>query len=458
MPGAVQCPSSAPSTKPGTGKGKATFSGAVVGTPLPSAGAGRAAVLAIRLPGGQVASAGWVSAGGRYSLKVDAGTYALVTWVADLKRAKFTQVASALVRAAPGAKRTLSLSTVLKKKRKLSMSRHTAGFGPPGFPTVPAPAGQTWVVVDPFRPGTGEMEGFGEGMQGMLITDLVQAAQAAAGRNGCDIRVSSLNYRIEDLIGEIKLQETPFIDPATRVARGGWVEPNAEVRGTFSNSDATQTATASVQVFKNGKSVGTATRTVGYGNAFDLPGLLAKDIVNLLCKEKPPIAYTGTLDGTAQLESGPGQTVTFTWKGTMTLSMLGDSPGGPGGAPGTWRIFGVDGGTVHIDISGAQGECSVSGAADDAFGKVGQLMVRIDGDRHDYQPTLEWSGQVVPTTFAGSDACKASVDLPLSEGSWARLDTTAPSDTYTLEGSVDRTIKPGFTEHTHWVFTPRAGG
>jgi hypothetical protein len=459
LPGAVTCPKSAPTgtkkkskAKPGA---KATFAGTVHGALPPAPRSGRSGVMALRLPGGEVAAASWVNTAGRYSLTVPPGTYALVTWIADVRHAKFTEVASALVHAAAGAKRSLPLQTVLKKKRKAAAYRRTAGLGPPGFPTIPPPAGELWAAVDPFPQGSGEMAGFGEGMQGMLITDLVQQGPAAA-RRGCTVKVSGITYRVQDLVGEIERSESPAFDPGTRIPRGHWIEPNVEIRGTFSNSDAAQTATASVTVVKNGRVVGTATRTADYDNAFDLPTLLAKDIVNLICKEKPPTAYTGALDGTARLETGPGQTVLFTWKGTMELTAAGDAPAGPGGAPGTWRIFTVAGGSVHIGVSGNQGDCSVTGSADDPFGGAGQLAVRIDGDRPQYQPTLGWSGQIVPTTFAGSDSCKASVDLPLSEGSWALLDTIASSDTFTLEGTADRTIKPGFTEHTHWVFTPRS--
>ncbi len=462
LPGAVTCPKSGTSGTPGkkptkTGKaatGKATFSGAVVGT-LPSGPTvGRSGVMALRLPGGSIAAVSLVNAAHRYTLTVPAGTYVLVTWTANFRSGKVTEVASAFLHAAAGAKRSLPLRTVLTKKRKTAAYRRSAGLGPPGWATIPPPAGELWAAVDPFPKGTGEMVGFGEGMQGMLITSLVQAAKAGPAR-GCTVKVSAINYRIEDVIGEIKRSETPAFDPGTKIPRGGWIEPNVEIRGTFSNSDASRTATASVTVVKNGKTIGSATRTATYENGVDLPDQLAKDIVNILCREKPPKAYDGVLDGTATLESGPGQTVTITWKATMALSAQGDAPGGPRGAPGTWRVFTVDGGDVHIDISGSQGDCSVSGSADDSVTPSGQLTVRIDGDKHDYQPTLPWSGENVTTTLAGSVSCNATADLALTEGSWAVLDGSASSDTFTLEGSADRTIRPGFTEHMHWVFTPR---
>jgi hypothetical protein len=460
LPGAVPCPTGKPAggakTKPKPKPtGKASFSGSVRGA-LPGAADGRAGVIAIRFPGGGVAAATRVGAGGHYALKVPAGTYALVTWIADLKRGAFSEVPSALVKASAGARRSLLLQTVLKKKkRKLAAASRPAGFGPPGWVTVPPPSGETWAVVDQFDDGTGDPQHvLGRSMQSMMITDLVQAANAAAGRKGCNVKVSALNYRIGDVISEIQRSESPNFDPGTRIPRGGWVEPNVEVRGTVSNDEAAGKATGTVEVFKNGKSVGTATRTTG--DYLDLSPLLAKDVVNLLCPEPPPKAYTGALDGTATLATGPGESVTVTWKGTMELSMKGDGPG-PGG--GTWRMFGVDGGSVHVSIGGSQGDCSVSGSADVPFSLTdGQLSVGIDGKPYRYQPILTWAGQNVPITLSGSDSCKGSGDLPLSEGAWARLDSPASSDTFTLEGSADRTIRPGFTEHMHWAFTPHSTG
>jgi hypothetical protein len=465
FPGAVPCPSGAAGGTPSKSKpkvktnpkstatGPASFSGTVRGT-LPGAAAGRAGVIAIRLPGAAVAASSRVAAGGHYALKVAAGAYVLVTWITDVKRGVFTEVPSAVVQASAGAKRSLPLQTVLKKKakRKPASARRPTGLGPPGWQTVPPPAGELWVATDPFDDGSGDPNSnISLGMQGMMITDLVPAADAAR-RPGCNVKVSGINYRIGDLIDEIQRSESPDFDPGTRIPRGGWVEPNVEVRGRISNNAATGRATATVEVFKNGKSVGTATRTSDY---LSLSRLLAKDVIKLICKAPPPKAYAGVLDGTATLATGPGENVTVTWKGTMELSMLGDGPG-PGG--GTWRTFGVTGGTVHVSISGSEGDCSVSGSADAPFSATdGQLSVRIDGDKPKYQPIMGWSGQDVPTTLSGSVSCNGSGDIPLSEAAWARLDSPAQSTTFTLSGSADRTIRPGFTEHMHWTFTPRRG-
>jgi hypothetical protein len=397
-----------------------------------------------------------VGVGGRYALKLPAGAYALVTWIADLKRGAFTEVPSALVRASAGAKRSLPLQTVLKKKkRKLATLRRPAGFGPPGWSTIPPPNGEMWVVTDPFDDGTGKPgSNLSLSMQSMMITDLVPAAAAVAGREGCVIKVSAINYRIEDLIGEIQRSESPAFDPGTRIQRGGWVEPNVEVRGTVSGDEAAGKVTATVEVFKNGKSLGTASRTTR--SFLDLTPLLAKDVVNLLCKEPPPKAYTGVLDGTARLARGPGENVTVTWKGTADLSMLADGPGPDGG---TWRMFGVDGGSIHVTISGSEGDCGVSGNADAALAATdGQISVSIDGDKHPYRPIMRWGGQNVPITLTGSDSCKGSGNIPLAEASWAELDTPDTSGTFTLDGEADRTVEPGFTEHMHWVFTPRNTG
>jgi hypothetical protein len=176
-------------------------------------------------------------------------------------------------------------------------------------------------------------------------------------------------------------------------------------------------------------------------------------VIKALCAV--PTAYTATLDGTAHLARGPGEDINVAWSGTMELAKLGDAPGGPGGAPGRWRAFGVTGGSVHVTISGSEGDCSVSGSADGAAGATdGNLTVRTDGTKHPYEPLMAWSGISVPITLTGSDSCSGAGDLPLNGAYWARLDSPTNSSSFTLEGSADRTLEPGFTEHMHWVFTP----
>jgi hypothetical protein len=463
VPGAVKCPSAGGSAGTGAsggrgrgGSGPATYAGVVSGTPIPAPGAGRGGVLALALPGGAVAATSTLTPSGRYSLKLPAGTYALVTWLADLKRGTFVEVASALVHATAGQKRTLPLTTTLRK-RKLTVARGIDLNLPPGFTTVPPPAGEKWVLVDTFPGGTGDNALLAKGMQDMLTTDLIQAAEAEKARSGCIVKVSGLNNRIEDLINELRLQETPSIDPATRVPRGHWVAPNGEIRGAISESAANHTVTASVEVIEGGRTVGTASRTVSDDNIFDLSPLLAKDVIRVLCSV--PTAYTATLDGTAHLARSPGEDINVAWSGTMQLAKLGDAPGGPGGAPGTWRAFGVVGGSVHVTISGSGGDCSISGSADAAAGATdGNLNVRTDGTRHPYEPVMAWGGASVPITLTGSDSCSGTGDIPLSGGYWARLDSPANSSSFALEGSADRTLEPGFTEHMHWVFTPRGSG
>lgn len=458
FPGAVTCPSGSGSSGTGKSKGGASgaahYSGAVSGTPLPAAGTGRGGVLALALPGGNIVAASALSGAGRYALTLPPGTYGLVTWIADLKRGTTTEVASALVHATAGQKRTVTLKTKLRKRK--AVARRLALDLPPGFTTVPAPAGEKWVMVDTFPGGTGEHALLERGMQDMLTTDLVQAAEAERARSGCIVKVSSLNNRVEDLVNELRLQESPLIDPATKVPRGHWVAPNVEVRGAVSDNAANNTVTASIEIVQNGQTIGTASHTVGDDNIFDLSPLLAKDVIKALCSI--PNAYTATLDGTAHLARSPGENLTVTWSGTMDLAKLGDAPGGPGGAPGTWRTYGVVRGSVHIAISGSEGDCSVSGSADGAAGATdGNLMVRTDGAKHPYMPHMAWGGESVPTTLTGPAGCSGHGDLPLNGASWAWLDGPADSSSFALEGSADKTIAPGFTEHMHWSFTPRSG-
>lgn len=465
LPGTVPCPSGGGSTgtakKPGTGSGAGTgpalYNGTVRGTPLPAPGTGRGGVFALALPGGAVAAASALTPAGRYSLKLPPGTYALVPWIADLKRRTFTEIASALVHATAGQRRTLPLTTQLRK-RKLAVARRASDLHlPPGFTTVPPPAGEKWVIIDTFPGGTGDNALLEKGMQDMLTTDVLFAAEAEKARSGCVVKVSSLNNRVEDLINELRLQETPDIDPATRVPRGHWVAPNGEVRGAISENAANHTVTASIEVVEGGRTVGTASHTVSDDDIFDLSPLLAKDVIKALCSV--PTAYTATLDGTAHLARSPGEDINVTWTGTMQLAKLGDAPGGPGGARGKWRAYGVVGGSVHVTISGSGGDCSVSGSADAAAGATdGNLNVRTDGTQHPYEPVMAWGGVSVPITLTGSDSCSGAGDLPLNGAYWARLDSPATSNSFALEGSADRTIEPGFTEHMHWVFTPRGSG
>ena len=436
--------------KPGkgspAGSGPAQYAGTVGGTPLPAPGAGRGGVLALALPGGEVAAASAITSAGRYSLKLPPGTYALVTWIADLKRGTFTEVASALVHANAGQARTLPLSTTLRKRR------HTSGLDlPPGFGTVPPPGGEKWVTIDTFPGGTGEHALLEKGVQDMLTVDLVNAAAAEQARSGCVVKVSSLNNRVEDLVNELRLQQTPVIDPATTVPTGHWVAPNVEVRGGISDNATNHTVTASIAIVQGGQTIGTASHTVSDDDVFDLSPLLAKDVIKALCSV--PTSYTATLDGTAHLARSPGEDLTVTWSGTMELSKLED---GPGPAPGTWRMYGVESGTVQVTISGSEGPCSVNGSANGTAGVTdGNLMVRTDGAKHPYMPHMAWAGESVPITLTGDpNVCHGQGDLPLNGADWAWLDSPADSDSYAFGSSADLTVGPGFTEHMHWVFAP----
>jgi hypothetical protein len=404
-----------------------------------SAKAGQAQVLAMQLDTAAYGGAAQAARNGRYTLKVPPGKWVLRTSVVTPGRplARFT---AAAITTKAGQRRSLPLTLKrFKKPRKKKTKRPraaAANINPRDGREYPGTA----YALDRFAvtAADGDLGVLGTGLPDMLITDLLKGG-------GCEFTLVEW-LRRDAILQEVALQQTEYVDPATRVEPGHIIDPEFLIRGRVEDRPGTPKRLALVAWlvdFKTGAKVSEEVSSVSLSDqVFASEERLAKLILrDLICARATPPApppttapsapppppppppaatnvYVGTFSGVATSEL-PG--LTQTWTGTVRLDAAQDTgppfPPPNGAPPGAYRIFTVSSGGVDITVKARPPSgCNLDGTGHVDFvpGLLSTVVVQLDVPNPAYTVRLGGLGnETIQVTRSGGPDCTGSAAFPV---------------------------------------------
>jgi hypothetical protein len=274
---------------PPSGAATVKLSGTLGGATLPRPAAGVSLVQALNVGNGTLAAADEVDRRGRYALKVPPGPYALVGGSVFFKRGLPTLKLVGALRARAGKPRRLPLSLrpFRRRTRRLSV-RETATSG----------AAASRIVGVPYFTGAAPYQN--RGLASMVETDLVQLNQGPP----CSFTVVEVQRRAE-VIREIRLQQTRFFDPATRVRPGRLLQPRLLVKGSLA-PQAGGDLSYTIRVVKagSGEVKGSTSGRISESAFITASEGIARELAKIICRPDD-LLYLGTVNGTFRVEGGP---------------------------------------------------------------------------------------------------------------------------------------------------------
>lgn len=245
-----------------------TFAG-TVGVRVPPGA--QADVRAINRATGVVARAGDVSRNGRFSLSLARGTYLVVgTVVTPAGRIVQKDVGVSL---RPGQRRRGSSLTARPRKRR---PRGRAAYVQEKGNVTP---GRIAVEIPNATGSTGDpdWDALRGGINDLMMTDLFLPIA------DCGISIIEVERRA-DIIKELEFQQSPYVDPSTRVVRN-FIIGDVELRSVIAAAPGGDAALTTTYVDKaSGRELGSATRTLTRDGAFEQLEAHAKAVAEDLCK------------------------------------------------------------------------------------------------------------------------------------------------------------------------------
>lgn len=309
---ALALPASGQAASPGT------FAG-TLGSKLPKGA--KAEVRAVDRASGSVVKARGISRSGAFSLSLPAGQYLVIGSVIGKpgKGAKVTttQVAVSLKAGQKRTKAKLNArkgKKAKKKTKKRRAAKHKRGRAAYAQELGQVTPGNIAIELPAFTGATGELAVLNRGIAAMLITDVVGAS------GECDVTVVEVEHR-DDIIRELEFQQSPYVDPATRVKRN-FVIGDVEVKGTLKNGPGNKTLDYDVRLIdkRSGKEVGKLSGTMETADFFDAAERLAKHLSEELCKLSDTYEVTLHVDGTGNFAT---HTATGTVDSKLTVKRSG---------------------------------------------------------------------------------------------------------------------------------------
>jgi hypothetical protein len=263
------------SAKPGT------FAGSL-GIKVPKGA--EADVRAVNRATGTIAAARSVGRNGRFTLSLAPATY-LVVGTVMLKQGKLVQKRIG-VSLKSGQKRKRTSLTAPKRKRRRARQAFVQERGniTPGRIAVEIP-NVTGSTGDP------DWDAFKGGINDLLMNDVFEA------HDNCGVAILETDRRA-DIIKELEFQQSPYVDPSTRVTRN-FILGDVELRGSISRAAGNKAKVVMTMVDKRtGKSLGARETTLESGRVFDQVEALGKQLAGDLCKLSD--VYEVTLDVTGE--------------------------------------------------------------------------------------------------------------------------------------------------------------
>lgn len=292
------------------------FSGAL-GVTVPKGAT--ADVRAIDRATGAVAATATVSRKGTFSLTLPAGAYTVIGTVVP-KGGKATRIVTAVSLKA-GQKRTKAdlkraKRSKAKAKSKAKQKAKAAYVQERGQVTP----GRVAAGIHAFTGNaTGDWAFIQKGIQGLLSADVAAATER------CPVAILEIERRA-DVLKELELQQSRYVDPSTRVTRNFILE-DVRVSGSVLQVDADHvTVTATLTDAKTGKAIAQVTENVDRAHVFDQLETFAKNIGKELCTLHD--AYDVALNLSAN-----GKFATHDARGTFSGALLAQRTSAPGVVP-----------------------------------------------------------------------------------------------------------------------------
>ena len=204
---------------------KGTFAG-TLGVKVPKGA--QAEVRALSRADGTVAAAGAAKRSGAFSLSLPAGAYVVVgTLVPRPGDGRVTQIRTGLSLKA-GQKR---VKANLKKRKRVKRKARKAGARAAFIQELgQVTPGRIAVAIPDFTGNaTGDLGVVMGGLDDLMINDVLNA-----GQEECNLSVIASGRDRAELLKELEFQQSPYVDPATRVKRN-IIIGDAEVRGTVTD-------------------------------------------------------------------------------------------------------------------------------------------------------------------------------------------------------------------------------
>jgi hypothetical protein len=382
--------------------------GKLTGAKLPTAGKGRVPVWALRLSDGVVVAGATATAAGRFTLKTPPGSYAVLTSVIPVRgRGTPLRRVADFVTTRAGARRVIK-PTLKKRHKPKRRGAHAAKRRQAHAAWVSVDYPVIWVHSWSLTGGDAELKVMEKGMQAMVITDIA----GAVGTPSCQGAISA-GDDLDKVLAEIKLSQSEYFDPATRMTTEHLLRPNASVTGTISAANGQVTITATYRDQK-GRG-GTVSVTGPDTDVFGLEQQLIPKLVNLICAGTPK-TYTGTFSGTYTTELNAYK-VTWTGEAVIELTAEHGSPPPDGPAPNDYAHYVVRSGKVHAVLDGTRGVCTVHGEADLTVAPglmSGEDFVQTGVEQPWFSLTIAASADAVIPYAETGVGCQTNPEYPLT--------------------------------------------
>lgn len=373
------------------------------------------------------------SSSGQYSLRLPADVYLLVANAASFQGGTVKTAVSPLVQVKTGKRRVVPLGAAAKHTRSRTSSARATASDYAGAPKR--------LGVNQAMPVSGS-EIPPRGLGDMVTTVLANFPCP----NGGKLEVDATGDDLKKLYGELKFQQSPYVDPSTRVTPH-LHHPNYTVEGGGTVSGGTLTLQLRLVKIKTGRVTASASVSGPYsGESFsELAEQLARQLALEACKPELPESYTGTVSGSYHASSA-AQDTTEKWTATGVVferNARGD--------------YDLKAGTASWSLSGTYAvECTISASA--------TLPLAPGGDRHG-QILFGADGTYVAeaggswTVMATVTCPEVTYDLPyypFPSGAWLQTngEGLSPAADGTLKGSYTQSPGSGEAESWEWNLTP----
>jgi hypothetical protein len=440
-----------------------TIAGNLRGAKLPSTASGRVPIWAMRLSDGRVLGAAYAGHGGKFSLKLPRGNYALLAAIVKLGRKPPLVRVADLVSVKAGKRTRIRPSMKKNKKARRSQSAASAAKHTPRSAWVNVDTPAIWVKRFQVQASNPDFRILEKGLADMTITDLV----AELGAAGCAADVVE-RERLNEVIAELNLQQSPYFDSSTRVQKGKLIRENATVQGTFTQTDTGVSISAKYTDLKTGRS-GTVSVSGPGEDLFDLTPQLARKLVNQVICPKIPKQYSAQISGQYDMTVGASE-AHVTWSGNAAFALAEENfPLAPEGWPqNNYAHYTLTGGTVQATLDGARNSdggptssClrhASAGIALQPGALSGELWIERKEPQRAVKVTVSppFDAAIAFTEPGTPIGCNASGDFSIGAGQllFAFTDTPLIASDWSFSGSGGASMPPLSKYTTQFGFQP----
>jgi hypothetical protein len=263
---------------------------------------GSAVVRAIEHGTGRLVAGAKAGRGGRFSLTLPPGAYAVASTIVSRTGRRTTQPLVGLTLKSGQRRTKVSLKKAKRPKKKRKHKRRArAAFVQELGQVTPG----RLAVVLPYFTGLTDQEGdfLQKGLADLLTTDLINLGDGSnKSGGGCRYSMREIN-RLADVQREIDLSQSRYADPATRITRNMLI-PDVEIRGTLKRVRAPLPAGQRFEYetrlvdARTGKELSRLTGSLPIEGFFEAAEELARNLSKEICKLSDVYEVKLDLNGT----------------------------------------------------------------------------------------------------------------------------------------------------------------